>query len=273
MRGTSGTRASARPPGRRSPGDQPAGSPSHSRIATPCWSSTGGARCAVRVDLGVVGEEPQRRAGQLAGARAWRGRRRRAAPGSSVWSQRVDLVQGAHLARPGRRSRPAAAAGRRRPSRRTRPRSAAITRSRCATRSAFVAMPGGVRVQAEAGAQPAATAPRCRPRSAPRRPGSGTARTGRWRGDGCPAARPTSPATVYRVPWKAWTPTIEASRLRADDLPAAGALPLEQRGEHPVRRRTSRRAGRRSGRRPAAGRPGPEPVSDMSPPSPWAIWS
>ena len=41
----------------------------------------------------------------------------------------------------------------------------------------------------------------------------------------------------------------------------------------PRRRRTSRPAGRRSARPPVAGRPGPEPVSDISPASPCAIWS
>ena len=53
----------------------------------------------------------------------------------------------------------------------------------------------------------------------------------------------------------------------------SGAAAFERARPARRRRRTCRPAGRRSASRPSAGRPGPEPVSDISPASPCAIWS
>src|SRR5215217_1405324 len=87
-----------------------------------------------------------------------------------------------------------------------------------------------------------------------------------------PCAWPTLPATVHAVPWNACTPTIAASSevrttwprpVRSRSISAASTpyAPYMPASRSPI------------GTPTRCGSSGPEPVSDMRPPSPWAIWS
>ena len=92
----------------------------------------------------------------------------------------------------------------------------------------------GRRVEVEAGAELAPQALAAARRSARSRRGSGTARTGRSTGGGCPARgrprrRPSSGCPGRRAPRRSRPAATSARPARA------GAVPLEQRGEHAVR--------------------------------------
>ena len=168
----------------------------------------------------------------------------------------VDLVEGAHLARrdadlgqPGQqRRRPSSA--------RTPPSTNSMSRSRFATRSRVGGQTRAWPGRGRSRRRTAATAPRCRPRSARCRRRSGTGRTGAI--DGVVVA--LGPADLAGDGPAGALEGVHADgrgqQRGAHHGALAGALPLVQRGERRRRRRTCRPAGRRSARRPSAGRPG-----------------
>ncbi len=85
-----------------------------------------------------------------------------------------------------------------------------------------------------------------------------------------PASPGTSPATVHRVPWKACTPTIPAS----SDVRTTRPRPVRARSCSAA---STPKAPFIPAIRSAIGTPTfvgcSVPVIDISPPSPWAIWS
>ena len=192
--------------------------------------------------------------GSVSGAEGRRARRRRAGPGWRPGPTRRPR-RGCAPCPPGRRPRRAAPAGRR-PSRSANaPSTSAITR-------VAVRDPLGVgrearrrRVESEARRTAGATAPRCRPRSAPRRRRSGTARTGAIDGWWLPCG----PADLagHRPPGALEGVHADDRREQrgADHLARGRCAPARAARPARRRRRTCRPAGPRSARRPAAGRP------------------
>ncbi len=148
---------------------------------------------------------------------------------------------------------------------------AALTVSRLPTRSALVAIPGA------SGSRPNAVANFCHRPWLPTAICSIPSRQlkrpyGVIEGWWLPWAWGTSPATVYRVPWKACTPTIAASRLVRTTRPRPVACrscsaattpyaPYMPASRSPI------------GTPTRVGWSGSGPVSDISPASPCAIWS
>ena len=250
-------------------------SSSQARIDWPCWSSVGGAAVVAAGGLLAVatGEEPQRRPGQRAG-------RPRVGCSTSIEQAlaqrlvpRVDLVEAAHLAGrdPGGgqlgQQRLGVAVGERRldqlddpvpvadPLRGSwpgpRPRGRARTPAQnlrhrpslptAICTDAVAAAEEAVRRDATGGGCPARGRPRPRPST------------------GCPGRR------ARRRPRRAAT--------CARRVPTTGAVAA--RGARRARRtrRTSRTSRSAIGMPTRCGSSGPDPVSDISPASPWAIWS
>ena len=215
-------------------------------------------------------EEPQRRPGQL--ERAQRGvldvdeQPLRAASGPSRRPRR-----GSALARAGRRPRSSRASRSSARRRRTRPPAERSPRRGAPPGRRWSPCPGPPG-RGRTRRRTAATATRCRRPPARCRRRSGTGRTGdrrvvvALRAADLAGHRPAGALEGVHA-------DDRGQQRRAHDLPAAGARPARAARPARRRRRTCRPAGRRSGRRPAAGRPGPEPVIDIRPPSPWAIWS
>src|SRR3954470_20045336 len=147
----------------------------------------------------------------------------------------------------------------------------AITSSRCSTRSPLVAMPG------VSGSSP--NSAHSRRHSDSLAQATWTLPSAQWNrpygaieGWWLPCARPTWPATVHAVPWKACTPTIAASsevrttwprpvRSRSSSAASTPYAPYMPASRSPI------------GTPTRCGSSGPGPVTDISPPSPCAIWS
>ena len=108
-----------------------------------------------------------------------------------------------------------------------------MTRARFATRSGFVASPSA------AGSSPKASQSRCHSPSLPTAICTEPSR--QWKrpygaidGWWLPADRPTSPATVQRVPWKACTPTTDASSEVRTTRAHARPVAFVERGDDAV---------------------------------------
>ena len=207
---------------------------SHRARTTPCWSRVGGAAWSLAGHLGPVGvEEAQRRAGQGQAARAPSARRRPAVPGWRSGPTRRPRRSSAPCRR-GCRPQPAARGAARPPSRRRPARPPRWCARGWPTRSELVARPrsGGSTPKPS---QNVATVPRCPPRSARHRRGSGTGRRARSTGGGCPAPdRPRRQRSSGCPGRRARRRSAASSEVRTT-VPTPVRSPLVQGGEDAVR--------------------------------------